>query len=128
LRHLIGNRIYGCDDCQLVCPWNKYAKVSTLKDFDVKNGLDNASLINLFKWSEIQFLQNHSGSSILRIGYERWLRNIAIGLGNAVNKKREKGLLDDGAVFEIKKTLKTRLNENKPILKPHLFWAIRQCE
>jgi epoxyqueuosine reductase len=128
LRHLIGNRVYGCDDCQLVCPWNKYAKVSTLEEFDVKNGLDNVSLITLFKWNEIQFLHNHSSSPILRIGYERWLRNIAIGLGNAANKNTTKGSVNDGLVFEIKKTLMLRLNENKPILRPHLIWAIAQCE
>ena len=128
LRHLIGNRIYGCDDCQLVCPWNKYAKLSTLKEFDVQNGLDNISLINLFKWSETQFLQNHSGSPILRIGYERWLRNIAIGLGNAANKQKENKLANDGTIAEIKKTLMIRLNEKRSILTPHIIWAIGQCE
>lgn len=128
LRHLIGNRIYGCDDCQLVCPWNKYAKVSTLKEFDVKNGLDNVSLITLFKWNEDQFLKNHIGSPILRIGYERWLRNIAIGLGNAANKKKKDLTINDGGIAEIKKTLMIRLSENKSILKPHLVWAIKQCE
>ena len=128
LRHLIGNRVYGCDDCQLVCPWNKYAKLSTLEEFNVKNGLDDVSLINLFKWNEIQFMHNHVGSPILRIGYERWLRNIAIGLGNSANKKKEYGSVNNGAVAEIKKTLVTRLNENKPILRPHLDWAIAQCD
>ena len=128
LRHLIGNRVYGCDDCQLVCPWNKYAKVSTLEEFDVKNGLDDVSLIDLFKWNETQFVHNHAGSPILRIGYERWLRNIAIGLGNSANKKKVQESMNTGAVSEIKKTLKTRLNENKPILKPHLVWAIAQCD
>ena len=127
LRHLIGNRVYGCDDCQLVCPWNKYAKLSTLEEFNVKNGLDDVSLINLFKWNEVQFMHNHVGSPILRIGYERWLRNIAIGLGNSANKKKEYGSVNNGAVSEIKKTLVTRLNENKPILRPHLDWAIAQC-
>ncbi len=128
LRHLIGNRVYGCDDCQLVCPWNKYAKLSALEEFNVKNGLDDVSLIDLFQWSETQFNYNHAGSPILRIGYERWLRNISIGLGNSANKKKVDGYVNNGAVSEIKKILKTRLNENKPILKPHLIWAIAQCD
>ena len=128
LRHLIGNRVYGCDDCQLVCPWNKYAKFSALEEFNVKNGLDDVSLIDLFKWNETQFKQNHVGSPILRIGFERWLRNIAIGLGNSAYKKKLQGSMNDGAVSEIKKTLKIRLNENKPILNPHLVWAIAQCD
>ena len=127
LRHLIGNRVYGCDDCQLVCPWNKYASVSKIKEFDVKNGLDNVSLIKLFEWSESQFLQNHMGSPILRIGYERWLRNIAIGLGNSANQKKKILSFNDAEICKIKKTLTRRLNENRPLLKPHLIWAIEQC-
>jgi epoxyqueuosine reductase len=83
LRALIGNRIYGCDDCQLVCPWNKYAQAGD-PDFDVRNGLDSSSLIELFAWTEAEFNTRLEGSAIRRIGHERWLRNIAVALGNAL--------------------------------------------
>src|SRR5437867_12741935 len=83
LRPLIGNRVYGCDDCQLVCPWNKFAQVSGESDFAVRNGLDDADLIALFAWTEEEFARRMEGSAIRRIGYERWLRNLAVGLGNA---------------------------------------------
>ena len=83
LRPLIGNRVYGCDDCQLVCPWNGFARLSKEDDFRVRNGLDRASLVELFGWSEAEFDERLRGSPIRRIGYERWLRNLAVGLGNA---------------------------------------------
>jgi len=83
LRPLIGNRVYGCDDCQLVCPWNKYSQTTTEPDFAVRNGLDDATLVELFGWSEEEFEKRLAGSAIHRIGYERWLRNLAVGLGNA---------------------------------------------
>jgi len=82
-RAAIGNRIYGCDDCQLVCPWNRYAKRSTEADFGPRHGLDRARLVELFGWTEAQFLERMAGSPIRRIGHERWLRNVAIALGNA---------------------------------------------
>ena len=82
-RRAIGNRIYGCDDCQLVCPWNKFARPTAEKDFAVRHGLDHSQLIELFAWSEADFEERTSGSAIRRIGYERWLRNVAIALGNA---------------------------------------------
>jgi len=82
-RAAIGNRIYGCDDCQLVCPWNRYAKQSAEADFRARHRLDRSSLLDLFNWSETQFLERTAGSAIRRIGYQRWLRNIAIALGNA---------------------------------------------
>ncbi|EJM98602.1 tRNA epoxyqueuosine(34) reductase QueG [Herbaspirillum sp. YR522] len=91
LRPLIGNRIYGCDDCQLYCPWNKFAQRSTLADFDARHGLDSASLLELFAWSEEQFLNNTEGSAIRRIGHERWLRNLAVGLGNAADDPAIRG-------------------------------------
>ena len=82
-RKLIGNRIYGCDDCQLVCPWNRFAQTAELADFGVRNGLDSAGLIELFGWSETDFNDRLAGSAIRKIGHERWLRNIAVALGNA---------------------------------------------
>ena len=83
LRPLVGNRIYGCDDCQLVCPWNKFAQRSPLADFEVRNGFDDARLIELFAWNAAEFEARTAGSAIRRIGHERWLRNIAVALGNA---------------------------------------------
>jgi epoxyqueuosine reductase len=83
LRPLIGNRVYGCDDCQDVCPWNSFAQTTKEPDFAVRNGLDRASLVELFAWSEGEFDERMAGSPIRRIGYERWLRNLAVGLGNA---------------------------------------------
>ncbi len=82
LRPLMGNRIYGCDDCQLICPWNRFAQTSPEADFAVRNGLDSARLSELFQWSEADFMRKLEGSPIRRIGYERWLRNIAVALGN----------------------------------------------
>ena len=86
LRPLMGNRIYGCDDCQLACPWNKYAVRSTLPDFDVRDDLDSASLLQLWAWSEPEFLRRTEGSAIRRIGWARWRRNLAVGLGNALRR------------------------------------------
>lgn len=86
LRPLLGNRIYGCDDCQLICPWNKFAESASVPDFAVRNGLDSASLIELFGWSEQEFQTRLEGSPIRRIGHECWLRNIAVALGNAAPK------------------------------------------
>ena len=82
LRPLLGNRVYGCDDCQLVCPWNKYARTAVTPDFAVRNGLARTPLTALFAWSEDEFNRRLEGSAIRRIGHERWLRNIAVALGN----------------------------------------------
>ena len=85
LRPLIGNRVYGCDDCQLVCPWNRFAQPTDEKDFEPRNGLDRATLVELFAWTEEEFDQRLQGSPIRRIGYERWLRNLAVGPGQCAD-------------------------------------------
>ena len=106
LRPLIGNRIFGCDDCQLICPWNKFAKTTDEADFRARNDLDTATLADLFAWSEDEFLQRTEGSPIRRSGYARWLRNLAIALGNApttpgvIAALRSKQDIDDGMVRE----------------------------
>ena len=88
LRPLMGNRIYGCDDCQLICPWNKFAQRSALPDFDERDGLTGRQLVELFAWTEEEFLRYTEGSPIRRIGHERWLRNVAVALGNALRARR----------------------------------------
>ena len=119
-RHLIGNRVYGCDDCQLVCPWNKFAKRSTLPDFDERDGLSGQHLLALFAWSEYEFLHNTVGSPIRRIGYGRWLRNIAVALGNA----RRDASSDDK--IRIDTALQTRANHTSEIVREHVAWALLQ--
>jgi len=116
LRPLIGNRVYGCDDCQLICPWNKYAAVTGESDFSVRNGLDNASLVELFGWSKEEFDTRLAGSPIRRIGHEQWLRNLAVGLGNASSSKN------------ISDALKARYNDDSPMVREHVQWALRQHE
>jgi epoxyqueuosine reductase len=113
-RRLIGNRIYGCDDCQLVCPWNKFARPSAEKDFAVRHGLDHAQLIDLFAWSEADFLEKTSGSAIRRIGYERWLRNVAVALGNAPGS---------AAVIA---ALESRAEHPSALVREHVGWALAQ--
>ena len=114
LRAAIGNRVYGCDDCQLACPWNKYAQRAQLPDFDVRNGLDGAGLVELFGWSEEQFRQRHAGSSILRIGYLRWLRNLAVALGNAPPS------------HEVQAALRARAEHPSELVREHVAWALEQ--
>ena len=114
LRPLIGNRVYGCDDCQLFCPWNKFAEITKETDFAVRNGLDDISLIECFNWSEEEFKANMAGSAIYRIGYEQWLRNIAIGLGNAKSKP------------EIIVALQSRLDGASEMLQEHISWALNR--
>jgi epoxyqueuosine reductase len=116
LRAAIGNRVYGCDDCQLACPWNKYAQVATIADFDVRNGLDRTTLVELFAWSEEDFRSRHAGSAILRIGYERWLRNLAVGLGNAETSS---------AVVE---ALRARADHPSALVREHVAWALARHE
>ncbi|WP_343649245.1 tRNA epoxyqueuosine(34) reductase QueG [Herbaspirillum sp.] len=118
LRPLIGNRIYGCDDCQLYCPWNKFAQRASLPDFDPRHGLDSASLVELFGWSEAQFLKNTEGSAIRRIGHERWLRNLAVGLGNAADTPSRKG------AAAIVAALRERLAHPSPLVVEHVRWAL----
>ncbi len=120
LRPLIGNRIYGCDDCQLYCPWNKFAQRASLPDFDPRHGLESASLVELFGWSEEQFLKNTEGSAIRRIGHERWLRNLAVGLGNAAATPSHRG---DAAIVA---ALQARLGHEAPLVVEHVRWALEQ--
>ncbi len=112
LRPLVGNRIFGCDDCQLVCPWNRYADRSGEADFSPRHGLDASSLAALFRWSEDEFLRCTQGSAIRRIGYERWLRNIAVALGNAPGEP---------AVLE---ALEARRAHSSPLVREHVGWAL----
>ena len=114
LRPLIGNRVYGCDDCQLVCPWNGFARTSQELDFQVRNGLDRASLLELFAWSEEEFDRRMQGSPIRRIGYERWLRNLAVGLGNAPSSP------------EIIESLKKRTDHQSALVREHVSWALER--
>jgi len=113
-RRAIGNRIYGCDDCQLACPWNKFARPSPEKDFAVRHGLDHSQLAELFSWSEAEFLQRTAGSAIRRIGYERWLRNIAVALGNAPTSP---------ALLE---SLRSRAQHPSALVREHVHWALAQ--
>jgi epoxyqueuosine reductase len=116
LRSLIGNRVYGCDDCQLVCPWNRFARLTEEEDFKVRNGLDQATLVELFAWSEADFDERLRGSPIRRIGYERWLRNLAVGLGNAPTSG------------EIVAALQAKRNYPSALVREHVEWALRRHE
>lgn len=111
-RAAIGNRVYGCDDCQLVCPWNRYARLTEEADFMPRHGLDTASLIELLRWDEATFLRKTEGSAIRRIGYERWIRNVAVALGNAE------------AASDVVKTLRARLNDPSLLIQEHVRWAL----
>jgi len=113
-RRAIGNRIYGCDDCQLVCPWNKFARPTAEPDFRVRHGLDRAELVALFGWSEAEFLEKTRGSAIRRIGWERWLRNVAVALGNAPSSP---------AVLA---ALHRREHDASPLVREHVRWALAQ--
>lgn len=114
LRPLMGNRIYGCDDCQLVCPWNRFAKTDSLPDFQPRHGLDSTTLVELFGWSEEEFLNKTEGSAIRRIGHERWLRNIAVALGNAP------------ATVQSISALKARLSHCSALVREHVEWALQR--
>jgi epoxyqueuosine reductase len=112
LRPLMGNRIYGCDDCQLVCPWNRFAALSAEADFRARWGLDQATLIEVFAWDEAQFLARTEGSAIRRIGHLAWLRNVAVALGN--------GLATQPAIA----ALTARLSHPSELVREHVAWAL----
>ena len=122
LRPLIGNRIYGCDDCQLICPWNKYAGRSALPDFDPRAGLQGATLSELFGWSEEEFLRRTEGSPIRRIGHVRWLRNIAVALGNAL------AALPQGDLRRppLRAALQSRAEHPHALVREHVQWALNR--
>lgn len=124
LRPLMGNRVYGCDDCQRVCPWNRFAQAATLPDFAVRNGLDQALLTELFAWSEAEFRARHQGSAILRIGYARWLRNLAVGLGNALASATRAA--DTVGASDIRAALMARRDYPDAMVARHVFWALAQ--
>src|SRR5690606_1869330 len=112
LRPAIGNRIFGCDDCQLVCPWNKFARRTDEPDFRARNDLDSASLAELFAWDEDEFLRRTEGTALRRSGHARWLRNIALALGNAPTTP------------EVLQALETRRDHPDPVIREHVAWAI----
>ncbi|MCB1693588.1 MAG: tRNA epoxyqueuosine(34) reductase QueG, partial [Pseudomonadales bacterium] len=116
LREAIGNRIFGCDDCQLVCPWNKFARPTRESDFSPRHGLDNTGLVELFLWTEDEFLARTEGSAIRRAGYEGWLRNLAVALGNGPASK------------EAKSALLSRRDEASEMVAEHIDWALEQLE
>lgn len=118
LRPLIGNRVLGCDDCQQVCPWNKFAQKAVLPDFDVRNALDSASLIELFAWTAEEFNNRLEGSAIRRIGHERWLRNIAVALGNAAKQK--------AGDEQMLAALHARADDPSALVREHVAWALEQ--
>ena len=114
-RKAIGNRIYGCDDCQLICPWNRFAETTEESDYQAKDFLQNQSLVSLFGWSEETFLKNTEGSPIRRIGHQRWLRNIAIALGNAPSS------------IETITTLQDKLaTSDDGLVNEHIEWALSE--
>ncbi len=114
LRPLLGNRIYGCDDCQLVCPWNRFARLADETDFAPRNRLDQATLVELFAWTETEFMTRLEGSAIRRIGHECWLRNIAVALGNAPTSD------------EVVAALMARQDDPSPLVREHVVWALAQ--
>lgn len=123
MRPLLGNRIYGCDDCQLACPWNKYAQRSPVADFDVRDAFDAPTLLQLWAWSEAEFLRRTEGSPIRRIGHERWQRNLAVAMGNALRS----GLLTPESLAAIQHALEQGLSNPSlsPLVHEHVAWALR---
>ena len=119
-RRAIGNRIYGCDDCQLICPWNKYSKRTEMPDFAERHGLGGTSLLELWSWSESDFERRHEGSAIRRIGYSRWRRNLAVGMGNAVNSPKT----DIQEKERIREALRLGLKDANEMVQEHIEWAL----
>jgi len=113
-RKAIGNRVYGCDDCQLVCPWNKFARPTAETDFAVRHALDRSMLTDVFAWSEAEFLEKTRGSALRRIGFERWLRNVAVALGNAPTTP------------QVVAALRARAYEPSELVREHVRWALEQ--
>jgi epoxyqueuosine reductase len=122
LRPLMGNRIYGCDDCQLACPWNKFAQPSRLPDFDAREGLTGQGLAELFAWDEATFLRQTEGGPIRRIGHERWLRNLAVGLGNALR------VADAAQAVHLRAALQARADDPSALVREHVAWALSQAK
>lgn len=118
LRPLIGNRVYGCDDCQTVCPWNKFAQRAVVPDFDERNELGGQDMVTLFGWSEDEFNRRMEGSPIRRIGHERWLRNLAVGMGNAAGQAK-----GDARIVA---ALQARVGDASPMVREHVAWALEQ--
>lgn len=116
LRPLIGNRVYGCDDCQLTCPWNRFAQITAQDDFHVRHGLDDVTLVELFGWDETTFREKMAGSAIHRIGYKQWLRNLAVGLGNAPGTP------------EVIAALRKRQDDDSALVREHVQWALNRHE
>ena len=114
LRPLMGNRVFGCDDCQIICPWNRYSSETREVDFSPRHNLDNSDLLTLFEWTEAEFNRNTEGSPIRRIGYQRWLRNLSVGLGNAPTSK------------EIIAALQKRLEDPSERVREHVQWALER--
>ena len=114
LRSKMGNRIYGCDDCQLFCPWNRFATHSEEADFAIRHSLDSATLVELFRWTEQEFLDKTTGSAIRRIGYQRWLRNIAVALGNAETSDK------------VLAALREKSDHTSELVREHVCWALAQ--
>ncbi|MBP8172347.1 MAG: tRNA epoxyqueuosine(34) reductase QueG [Pseudomonas sp.] len=114
LRPLIGNRVFGCDDCQIVCPWNRFARPTQQSDFQPRHQLDNAELATLFRWSEEEFLSRTEGSPLRRTGYQNWLRNLAVGLGNAPSS------------IPVLEALQARRDDPSELVREHVAWALEQ--
>ena len=114
-REPMGNRIYGCDDCQLVCPWNKFAQRSVLPDFDPREGMSGQQLVVLFEWTEAEFLKRTEGSPIRRIGFDRWQRNVAVALGNALRQG-----------VDVSAALKRQADHPSALVREHVLWALAQ--
>jgi len=120
LRPLMGNHVYGCDDCQTICPWNKYAQRSALPDFDERSPLVGRQLVDLFAWDEATFLERTEGGPIRRIDHARWLRNVAVALGNALRQA------SGGEAGAIRAALRARLGHPSALVREHVIWALKQ--